>query len=305
MPTTFQEKIRELDMAIRENNWARQRPDPFLIRGPAVISFSGGRTSAYMLHRILQAHDGKLPDDVVVLFQNTGREMEATLEFVRDVGNRWNVPVVWLEYDGRQDRPSYKLVDFQTASRRGEPFEQLLKRKSALPNPVSRFCTIELKIRTAKRFIVDTYGWKRWTNVVGLRRDEEGRVYKATDRRRNKKDRWDVICPLYEAGTEKHHVLGFWSEQPFDLRLAGPWEGNCDGCFLKSKASLHRMCANYPDQMTWWLRQEAVPRGDGAGKTFRKDRIFAKVWSDANNGAPLPKWDLADDLPCDDLMCGI
>jgi len=47
----------------------------FLITGPAVISFSGGRTSAYMLWRILQAHGGILPDDVVVCFANTGREM--------------------------------------------------------------------------------------------------------------------------------------------------------------------------------------------------------------------------------------
>lgn len=29
--------------------------DPFLIEGPAVISFSGGRTSGYMLRRILDA----------------------------------------------------------------------------------------------------------------------------------------------------------------------------------------------------------------------------------------------------------
>lgn len=48
--------------------------DPFFIKGPAVISFSGGRTSGYMLWRILQAHDGKLPDDVYVMFANTGLE---------------------------------------------------------------------------------------------------------------------------------------------------------------------------------------------------------------------------------------
>ncbi len=60
--------------------------DPFLISGPAVISFSGGRTSAYMLWRILRAHGGALPDDVVVCFANTGREMSATLDFVRECG---------------------------------------------------------------------------------------------------------------------------------------------------------------------------------------------------------------------------
>lgn len=38
--------------------------DPFLIEGPAAISFSGGRTSALMLRRILDAHGGTLPPDV-------------------------------------------------------------------------------------------------------------------------------------------------------------------------------------------------------------------------------------------------
>jgi hypothetical protein len=39
--------------------------DPFHIEGPAIINVSGGRTSALMLRRILDAHDGTLPDDVV------------------------------------------------------------------------------------------------------------------------------------------------------------------------------------------------------------------------------------------------
>ena len=40
--------------------------------GNVLISFSGGRTSGYMLHRILEAN-GDLPDRVKVLFANTGR----------------------------------------------------------------------------------------------------------------------------------------------------------------------------------------------------------------------------------------
>lgn len=36
----------------------------YKIQGPALISFSGGRTSGYMLHQIVQAHGGTLPDDV-------------------------------------------------------------------------------------------------------------------------------------------------------------------------------------------------------------------------------------------------
>jgi 3'-phosphoadenosine 5'-phosphosulfate sulfotransferase (PAPS reductase)/FAD synthetase len=66
--------------------------DPFRIDGPTCISFSGGRTSAYMLWRVLQSNNG-LPQDAVVCFANTGKEDEATLRFVRDCGQQWNVPI--------------------------------------------------------------------------------------------------------------------------------------------------------------------------------------------------------------------
>jgi hypothetical protein len=53
--------------------------NPYLITGPALISFSGGRTSAFMLRQILDAHGGTLPDDVVVAFANTGKERWTSL----------------------------------------------------------------------------------------------------------------------------------------------------------------------------------------------------------------------------------
>jgi hypothetical protein len=76
----------------------RETENPYLIKGPALISFSGGRTSAYMLKMILDAHGGTLPDDVHVCFANTGKEREETLRFVHECASRWNVRVRWLEF---------------------------------------------------------------------------------------------------------------------------------------------------------------------------------------------------------------
>jgi 3'-phosphoadenosine 5'-phosphosulfate sulfotransferase (PAPS reductase)/FAD synthetase len=261
--------------------------NPYKIEGPATVSFSGGATSGYMLSRIVDAHGGRLPPDVVVLFQNTGREMPATLDFVRDCGMHFGVSIVWLEYAQSTAGPTYRVVTHETASREGEPFEALLNSKKTLPNPVARFCTIELKIRTAKRYILATYGWKRWRNIVGLRADEPRRVARATDPARNKKDRWDVVCPLAEAGVTAEDVAAFWAAMPFRLNLAGKWEGNCDGCFLKGKMSLLRMAHDYPERMAWWAKQEAVARGDGAGKVFRIDRpSYAALIRHAAMGPP-------------------
>ena len=79
-----------------------------------------------MLYRVLDAYDGKLPDHFQVCFSNTGKEMPETLDFVRDCEKKWDVPITWLEYDGRtkvedEDKHTYhyKVVDYATAARNG------------------------------------------------------------------------------------------------------------------------------------------------------------------------------------------
>jgi len=128
--------------------------DPFKITEPTCISFSGGRTSAYMLWRVLQSNGG-LPAESVVCFANTGKEDEATLRFVKRCADEWSVPIVWLEYiPHEQSRQRFRIVNFEAASRHGEPFEAVIRAKQYLPNPVTRFCTIEMKIRTIANYLL-------------------------------------------------------------------------------------------------------------------------------------------------------
>jgi 3'-phosphoadenosine 5'-phosphosulfate sulfotransferase (PAPS reductase)/FAD synthetase len=76
--------------------------NPFLIKEKSVISFSGGRSSAFMLYKILEAHNFKLPDYLSVIFCNTGKEMPQTLNFVEACSKNWNIDIVWLEYTGEK-----------------------------------------------------------------------------------------------------------------------------------------------------------------------------------------------------------
>jgi 3'-phosphoadenosine 5'-phosphosulfate sulfotransferase (PAPS reductase)/FAD synthetase len=259
--------------------------NPFHIIGPAIVSVLGGRTSGYMLWRILQAHGGTLPADVRAVFANTGREMPATLDFVRDMQAAWDVPVTWLEFTARR-KDGFRVVNHNSASRDGEPFAALLAAQAALPNPVQRSCTQEMKIRTIKRWCV-AEGWTRWLNVVGLRADEMHRVER-TKAPRN--DRWTVATPLADAGVTQQDVARFWEAQPFDLDLAGKWEGNCDGCFLKSRGATMRMIADHPERMAWWAQMEATPRGtNGINRRFRKDReTYAELAALVRNTPRLP-----------------
>lgn len=293
--------------------------DPFRITGPAVISFSGGRTSAYMLHRILQAHGGTLPDDVLVCFANTGREHEGTLRFVHDCATHWGVHVRWLEFRltpavevGGKARLWAEEVGFNSAARNGEPFEALIGQRKFLPNPVSRFCTTELKIRTIRRWCVEQFGKAfTWTQVVGLRADEPSRVNRIMDPARQKKagrEARNVAVPLAAAGVTKEDVLGFWQAQPFDLMLAGPHEGNCDGCMLKRKAFITLLAREHPERAAWWARMEALTarHTSGRGARFRKDWKggYQAIIEAARDNPRLPVLDGTDD-GMDHTICDI
>jgi 3'-phosphoadenosine 5'-phosphosulfate sulfotransferase (PAPS reductase)/FAD synthetase len=238
--------------------------DPFLIQGPATIAFSGGRTSAFMLYRILQTHGGQLPDDVVVCFANTGKERPETLDFVAECGRRWNVNIIWLEY--RDTESGFEIVNHNSASRNGEPFEALIAKRRFLPNGVARFCTVELKIRTQQRYVREVLGWEHWTTVIGFRADEMRRVEKACARDEAGKDRFRTIAPLAPAGIKKADVMAFWRQQPFDLQLK-QHEGNCDLCFLKNRAKLREIMSDRPDLAQWWIDQERKAREDFGATT--------------------------------------
>lgn len=242
--------------------------NPYILPdGNVQIAFSGGRTSAFMLHQILEANGG-LRDGVEVTFQNTGREMPQTLDFVAEVGRRFQVGITWLEY--RPVAPGFEIVGHQGAARNGEPFEALIRKRKFLPNQQARFCTTELKVRTAKKWL-RSLGWEYWTNCVGIRADEPHRLNKPAP-----KDRWTVWTPLADAGMSKHDVAAFWRSQPFDLELPNVrgncWLGNCDGCFLKSEAHVAAFTRDFPERAAWWEDMEALVQSliSGTGGRFSK-----------------------------------
>lgn len=255
--------------------------NPYLIEGPTLYSFSGGRTSGYLLKHAIDAHGGKLPDDHVVCFANTGREMPETLDFVQECSERWNVRIVWLEYDPAEPH-STKIVSHNSAARNGEPFEVLIGKRKMLPNPVMRFCTIELKIRRMAMYAQHHLGWERWNSIVGLRADEKHRTEGIDARNAAKKDRFFTIAPLVPAEVAKQIVLDWWSEQPFDLRLTVDTKGdtilgNCDLCFMKGRKKVERILTARPRLADWWKQMEHDAPGMGRIQKpemalFRADR---------------------------------
>ena len=222
-----------------------------------------------MLWNILQAYNGKLPEDIWVAFANTGKEAPETLDFINEVSEKWGVHINWLELSIHKERPIWRTrqVNYKIASRNGEPFDMLIKKKPFLPNPVTRFCTSELKINVMKR-MMELMGYKEWFNVVGLRYDEPRRVANIRNQTGNK---WISITPMADAKHTIEDVIEFWDKQNFDLNLNAYGgktpAGNCDLCFLKGMDTTIKILKERPEMADWWIAKEKE-----VGATFRKDR---------------------------------
>jgi hypothetical protein len=89
----------------------------------------------------------------------------------------------------------------------------------------------------------------------------------------SKDKRWTNWFPLNDAQVSVQDVNKFWQSQQFDLRVM-KGGGNCDGCFLKSEATLAAMWREQPDRMQWWADQEAAANG-----TFHKTRSYQQLGS--------------------------
>lgn len=232
--------------------------NPYLITQPFSVSFSGGASSAFMLRKILDAFGGSMPKDSRVLFANTGLEHDKTLDFVKECSERWGVDVVWLEY---VPGDKFKIVNYETASRDGTPFQNLLDDRGFPPNPVARFCTSNLKMRAMSAYL-KSIPWEDWDAAIGLRADEPRRA----TRIKGDCAAETPVCPMYHAGHTLNDVDSFWEDQDFRLEIPR-WMGNCVGCFLKSRGRLEMVAEAEPHQLDWWAKAEKK-----MGKVFRLDR---------------------------------
>ena len=240
-----------------------------------------------MLYKVLEAHDGELPEFAKVTFANTGKEMPQTLDFVRDCGEKWGVDIAWLERfttklpEGEKKKYAYetKVVDYDSASRNGEPFAQLIQAYGYAPNPVARFCTSQLKIKAISDYLVNVCGFEKpFVGFIGIRADEQRRAAKMNGTIESGEERY---LPLWLDGVTAKDVGKFWSNNDFDLNLPNnngvtDW-GNCDLCFLKGQGKRQSIIRERPDLADWWIEQENTDgKGKGYPSYFRKDSISYK-----------------------------
>ena len=215
-----------------------------------LISFSGGRTSAFMTRYILESPKYKHFHKIIA-FANTGKERPETLDFVHECDQRWQLGIVWVEAVIDQTMgigTSFRVVDYHSASREGEPFESLI-RKYGIPNVSRPHCTRELKITPIRKYL-QSLGLKQWITALGIPQDEKRRSHRFTAQKEGK------IFPLADdLLCTKAFIHHWWNRQPFNLQLKD-YEGNCDMCYKKSERKLLTLILEKPELIEWWKRME-------------------------------------------------
>lgn len=254
------------------------------------ISFSGGRTSAVMTKLCLEKY--KDSHEVLVTFANTGCEHDNTLQFIKNCDDHFGFGTVWLEAVVNPEKGKgirHKIVDFDSASRKGEPFEAYIA-KYGIPNMISPQCTTRLKEEPMNSFRKEM-GWLFGSKLnhqtaIGIRADE-------VDRMSSKAAEFGFVYPLVNAGYTKEKVLAECKTWPFDLELKGEHYGNCTWCWKKSKRKLMTLALEAPEVFDFprrmeetygEVKSESAAARDGRRVFFRKYQSAEDIINDAHKG---------------------
>lgn len=218
------------------------------MKNKLLVSFSGCRTSAYMSYFLKKKFSEEY--DMIFVFANTGKEREETLQFIDKCDKEFGLNLIWVEAINDEEKkvtPNFKIVDFKTASRNGEPFELLIS-KIGIVNQNAPKCTEFLKTLVIKKYI-KSIGWNKYITALGIRSDEPKRI----NREKAKSKRLLYFADILNVN--KSDVNLFWSKQSFDLNLKS-YEGNCDLCFKKSIRKLMTIVKENPHLADWWREME-------------------------------------------------
>lgn len=213
---------------------------------PLIVSFSGGRTSAFMCALLIKLYGHKY--NLIFVFANTGREHEETLIFVKKCDEYFKLNLVWVEAiisPVHGVGPRHKIVNFETANRDGKVFESFIA-VEGIPNTSRQHCTDRLKTQVIRSWMREN-GLIKAKTAIGMRGDEPTRCNPESATAK----RFSLVYPLaHWEWHDKQDVNTYWESMPFNLQLPEHY-GNCITCFKKSDPKLHRNYHEHPEWFDW------------------------------------------------------
>jgi len=257
-----------------------------------LVSYSGGKTSSYMSKLIKENWSDR---NIHFVFANTGQENEKTYEFVEKVDKEFDLGVTWVEAVVNPELGKgirHKVVNFETASRDGRPFEDFIA-KHGIPNKALPQCTWRLKVEPIASYMKEVLKGEKYTTCIGIRKDETRRVSKGATKNR-------IAYPLVDVWpTDKWEINDFWEEMPFNLEIQ-EHQGNCSWCWKKSNKKLIRLIQESPEIFDFPRKMEEKYRyfraeADRGRVFFRGERSTDDLFKMAEFMTATPLFDNLDD----------
>jgi 3'-phosphoadenosine 5'-phosphosulfate sulfotransferase (PAPS reductase)/FAD synthetase len=207
-----------------------------------VVSFSGGRTSAYLVYLIESMRkSGEWTEPVEYIFMDTGAEHPKTYEFIKKCVEHFGIELTCLRAVIPKEigaGPTYKVIDIKDIGFDLSIFKEFMA-KYGNPTINRPICTDKLKTIPAVKYKNDKYGKGNHATWMGMRIDEPRRLKGIPDQL----DAFTNVKPreyFYLAELSdftKQDVIDWWSKMPFDLEITEHL-GNCVFCIKKTSAKI-------------------------------------------------------------------
>lgn len=252
------------------------KPEQFIREKKKVISFSGGRTSAYLVHLF------KNDPDAHFVFMDTGAEHPATYQFIKDIVNHWGIDLVCLRTVVNPEMNkgvNYKIIQIDELKQDLGPWKEMLK-KYGSPYYDSPFCTARMKTEPFEKYCNDVFGKNNYERWIGIRYDEPKRlpievleklslpIHSKAAHQKNGFRYLAEICEL-----EKDQILDWWEAQPFDLAITEHL-GNCVFCIKKHLNKVALAAKDEPEQAVKWIEVTEGPSVRSEGRKYNHHRMY-------------------------------
>ena len=279
-----------------------------------VNSLSGGKTSSYIaanypadynVFALVRTSDKKclFPDSKIrqLVSDKIGTEFIGTLEedaiiyTMLDLEQFIGSKIIWLSNKSFDEIiGGYKMANG----------------KNYLPNIMSRFCTVDMKIKPIAQWCYENTELPVKMRI-GFRANELSRANRMIERQvngiedfkfkvgeKNGRNKWkdlpyrQIEFPLIKDAIFKDTIENYWKGKP--VRFA--YQNNCVGCFHRSELMLKHMSNKAEKQFNWFVEME---RKNGC--TFKSGITYEKIKSYKTQ---LELFD-EDFTDCDSGYCGI
>lgn len=203
-----------------------------------IVSFSGGRTSAYLSFLMVEKsrNEGL---DVDFIFCDTGAEDPRTYDFIRKVNKEFDLNLTCLRgviVPVKGIGVKYEVVSIDEIKPDLKPFRQMVVKYGVPYYPMGRQCTNAMKTEPFTKYCNDKYGKGNYKKWLGIRADEP--------RRLKPKDGVGYLADISDF--EKPDVIEWWSRQSFDLETP-EWLNNCMFCIQKKVSKVALALRDQPD----------------------------------------------------------